>query len=93
MIANPESAVVWKYVSYDVDRDGKLAFEEQMHRTLSTATASGDLVYVVDIAGIVHCLAAKGDGQGQPAVHFTYDMAAAVWGQRTDCGWTRLCGR
>jgi hypothetical protein len=80
VIANPESAVVWKYVSYDVDRDGKLAFEEQMHRTLSTATASGDLVYVVDIAGIVHCLAAKGDGQGQPVVHFTYDMAAAVWG-------------
>ncbi len=80
VIANPESSAVWKYVSYDVDGNGKLAFEEQMHRTLSTASASGELLYIVDFAGIVHCLAARGDGNGQPLVHFTYDMAAAVWG-------------
>lgn len=40
-IANPNSAVVWKYVGDDQNSDGKLEVDEQMHRTLSPVVIAG----------------------------------------------------
>jgi outer membrane protein assembly factor BamB len=75
VIPNPNSAVVWHYRGHDADGDGKPAFEETMHRTLSLATIADGLLVLGDFSGLVHCLDAK---TGKP--HWTHDMMAAVWG-------------
>jgi outer membrane protein assembly factor BamB len=72
---NPNSAAVWHYGEYDANGDGKVAFEETMHRTIGTAAIKDDLLYVADFCGLVHCLDAK---TGKP--HWTHDMLAASWG-------------
>lgn len=78
-IPNPNSAAVWHYRSFDQDGDGTIAFEETMHRTLGTVAIAEDLLYVIDLAGILHCLDARGEN-GQAKVHFTYDLLAQSWG-------------
>jgi outer membrane protein assembly factor BamB len=73
-IANPNSAVIWKYVGHDQNSDGKLEVDEQMHRTLSPVVIKGDLLFASDFSGFVHCLDRK---TGRP--HWTYDALAAIW--------------
>ena len=72
---NPNSAAVWLYEGQDSDGDGELGFEESMHRGLGTVAVKDGLLFVADLAGLLHCLDAK---TGKP--HWTYDMLAAVWG-------------
>jgi outer membrane protein assembly factor BamB len=72
---NPNSAAVWHYSEYDANGDGKVAFEETMHRTIGTVAIKDDLLYVADFCGLVHCLDAM---TGKP--HWTHDMLAASWG-------------
>ncbi|HUY33221.1 MAG TPA: PQQ-binding-like beta-propeller repeat protein [Pirellulales bacterium] len=72
---NPNSAAVWHYTGFDRDGDGKLKFEEQMHRTCGTATIKNGLLFLADFSGLLHCLDAK---TGQ--VHWTHDLLAATWG-------------
>ncbi|NUQ63155.1 MAG: PQQ-binding-like beta-propeller repeat protein [Pirellulales bacterium] len=72
---NANSAAVWKYTGHDANKDGELAFEETMHRTLSMAAIRDGLLVIGDFAGLVHCLDPK---TGRP--HWTHDMLAAVWG-------------
>jgi outer membrane protein assembly factor BamB len=72
---NPNSAAVWQYAGFDRNGDGKLDFEETMHRTLSMAAIKGDLLVIADIAGLVHCLDAKSG-----KVHWTYDLKSQIWG-------------
>lgn len=72
---NPNSAAVWHYASYDANKNGKIEFEETMHRTCGTAAIKDGLLYVADFSGLVHCLDAK---TGTP--HWTHDMLAAAWG-------------
>jgi outer membrane protein assembly factor BamB len=72
---NPNSAAVWHYSETDANGDGKVAFEESMHRTIGTVAIADDLVYIADFCGLVHCLDAK---TGKP--HWTHDMLAASWG-------------
>lgn len=79
-IDNPNSAVVWHYSIADRNDDGEIDFEEEMHRTISTAAIKDDLLYIADFSGLVHCLDAKGTKDGKPIVHFTYDMFAQSWG-------------
>ncbi len=71
---NPNSAAVWHYEGQDIDGDGKLAFEEQMHRTCGTVAIKDDILYVADFSGLVHCLDAKTGKQ-----LWTHDMLAASW--------------
>jgi len=71
---NPNSAVVWHFAEYDRNGDGKIDFEETMHRTCGTVAIKDGILYIADFSGLFHCLDAK---TGQ--VHWAYDMLAASW--------------
>lgn len=74
VVANPNSALVWDYFANDADGNGAIEFEEQMHRTISTAVIADGLVLIPDFSGLVHCLdACTGE------VYWTHDVFAAVW--------------
>lgn len=77
-VKNPNSAAVWQYRSSDLNGDGKIGFEETMHRTLGSVAIADDLLYVVDLGGILHCLDARGEN-GQAKVHYTFDLLAQSW--------------
>jgi len=72
---NPASAAVWHYPGFDANGDGKLEFEETMHRTCGTVTIKDGLLYVADFSGLFHCLDVQ---TGKPV--WTHDMLAASWG-------------
>ena len=57
------------------NNNGKIEFEETMHRTCGTAAIKDGLLFVADFSGLFHCLDAK---TGMP--HWTHDMLAAAWG-------------
>lgn len=71
---NPNSAVIWHFSKQDANGDGKIDYEEEMHRTCGTAAIKDDLLYVADFSGLFHCLDAKTGKQ-----HWCYDMLAAAW--------------
>ncbi|MFO0872275.1 MAG: PQQ-binding-like beta-propeller repeat protein [Pirellulales bacterium] len=74
-IPNPNSAVVWRYSTYDANQDKKIDFEETMHRTCGTVAIKNDLLFITDFSGLIHCVDAKSG-----KVYWTYDMLAASWG-------------
>ncbi|RIK78005.1 MAG: serine/threonine protein kinase [Planctomycetota bacterium] len=75
-VANPNSAMVWHYASYDVNQDGEIDdFQETMHRSLSTVTIKDEILYTSDFSGIIHCVDAK-----TGKVYWTHDMLGACWG-------------
>ncbi|OYP34890.1 PQQ-binding-like beta-propeller repeat protein [Rhodopirellula sp. MGV] len=78
-VDNPNSAALWHYSMSDINEDGEIDFEEEMHRTIGTAAIKDDLIYVTDFSGLLHCLDARGEN-GQAKVYFTYDMLAQSWG-------------
>jgi outer membrane protein assembly factor BamB len=79
--ANPKSKAIWHYDFHDADANGKLDFEETMHRSCGTVAIKDDLLYIADFSGLFHCLdARKADKDGKPTVYWTYDMFAAAWG-------------
>ena len=73
--ANPNSAAVWHYASYDQDGNGKIDFEETMHRTCGTVVIKDGLLFIAVFSGLVDCLDPK---PGMP--YWTHDMLAAAWG-------------
>lgn len=75
VVANPNSAAVWCYTGGDLNGNGKLDFEESMHRSLSKVVVTQGLVFTADLAGVVHCLDAR-DGR----LLWSHDLMAAVWG-------------
>jgi outer membrane protein assembly factor BamB len=72
---NPNSAAVWHYASYDANKNGKIEFEETMHRTCGTAAIKDGLLFIADFSGLFHCVDAK---TGIP--YWTHDLLAAAWG-------------
>jgi outer membrane protein assembly factor BamB len=80
-IPNPNTGAVWHYDSVDSNGNGKIEFEETMHRTIGSVAIKDDLLVVADFSGLVHCLDAKKlDSKGKPVVYWTHDMFAASWG-------------
>lgn len=79
-IPNPNAGAVWHYDSVDRNKNGKIDFEETMHRTIGSAAIKDDLLFISDFAGLVHCLDAKKVENGKPVVYWTHDMFAAAWG-------------
>lgn len=86
-VPNPNSAAVWHYAAYDLNGNGKIEFEETMHRTIGTVAIKDDILYIADFSGLFHCLDAKKltDQKDEfgipcPEVYWTYDMFAAAWG-------------
>ncbi len=74
-IDNPNSAVIWHYEGFDENGDGRLSFEETMHRTIGSTAIKDDILYITDFSGLLHCLDAK-TGKS----YWTYDMLAQSWG-------------
>jgi outer membrane protein assembly factor BamB len=72
---NPNSAQVWHYANYDLNKNKKIEFEETMHRTCGTVAIKDGLLFVADFSGLFHCVDAK---TGVP--YWTHDMLAAAWG-------------
>ena len=72
---NPNSAAKWEYSAFDLNGNGKIDFEETMHRTIGTATIQQDVLYIADYSGILHCLDAQ---TGKPL--WGYDLLSACWG-------------
>lgn len=73
-VPNPNSAVVWHYSGFDLNGDGKLDFEEEMHRAIGSPAIKDDLLFISDFSGLVHCLDAK-----TGKLHWTFDLLAACW--------------
>jgi outer membrane protein assembly factor BamB len=72
---NPNSGVIWHYSEQDSNGDGKVEFEETMHRTCGTPAIKNNILVIPDFSGLVHCLDAK-----TGKVHWTHDLFAATWG-------------
>ena len=73
--ANPNSAALWHYSTFDQDGNGKIDHHETMHRTVGSAAIKDDILYIADFSGLVHCLDAMSG-----KVHWTYDMLSQTWG-------------
>ena len=69
---NANSAVVWKYEHFDLDGDGRISFEETMHRAVGSPVIQDGLLVVADFSGLLHCLDAKSG-----RLHWTHDLLAA----------------
>lgn len=80
-VDNPNSAAVWHYDRFDHDGDGKIEFEEEFHRTLSSPVIKDDLLFIPDFSGMFHCFDAKTGN-----VHWKCDMLAACWGSPVIAG-------
>jgi outer membrane protein assembly factor BamB len=75
VVPNPNSGVVWHYDKRDRNRNGKIEFEETLHRCSSAPAIKNDLLFIADLDGLVHCMNAK-NGQ----VHWTCDLLYCVSG-------------
>jgi len=75
VIDNPNSAVVWHYDTFDQNDDGRIEFEETMHRSLGSVAVRDGILVIADVTGLFHCINAK---TGRP--YWTFDMMAQVWG-------------
>lgn len=73
-IPNPNSAVIWHFDSDDTNHNGKIDFEEIMHRTVGSPVIKNDLLFAADFAGVVHCMNAR---TGKP--HWACDVFSSTW--------------
>ena len=74
-IPNPNSAAVWHYTGDDMNGNGKLEYEEEMHRSCGTVAIKDDILYIADFSGVFHCLDAR-TGKG----YWSHDMFSQAWG-------------
>ena len=67
--------MVWHFSEMDVDGNGDIDFEEEMHRSCGTVAIQDDLLFIADFSGLFHCFDALTGKR-----HWSYDMLAAAWG-------------
>jgi outer membrane protein assembly factor BamB len=72
---NSNSALVWHYSEVDSNGNGKIEFEETMHRTVGSAAIKDNILYIADFSGLVHCVDPKTGKR-----HWTHDLLSATWG-------------
>lgn len=73
-IDNPNSGAIWHFAAHDLNKDGEIGFEEMMHRTIGSVAIKDDILFIVDLSGIFHCLDAM---TGVP--YWNYDLKAQAW--------------
>jgi outer membrane protein assembly factor BamB len=73
---NPNSAQVWHYGGVITDKavQKKLQRNYYFGRTMSTAAIHDDIVYISELAGILHCLDAD-----TGKVHWEFDTRSDIW--------------
>lgn len=71
---NPNSGAAWHFDKDDRNGDGKIDFEEEMHRTCGSPAIKDGILYISDISGVFHCVDAK-TGKS----HWAYDMLSGCW--------------
>jgi outer membrane protein assembly factor BamB len=74
---NPNKAAFWHYGGTD-DEKGTITGEASdsiFRRSLSTAAVHGDLVFIADLSGYVHCLDYETGKR-----HWMHDTKSAIWG-------------
>ncbi len=74
---NPNNGAFWHYGGADDDKGTVTgeAGDSIFRRTLSTASVHGDLVFISDLSGYLHCV----DNETGKR-HWTYDTKSAIWG-------------
>ena len=55
-IPNPNSGAIWHASRQDANGDGKVTFEEEIHRSLSRIVIQDGLAFLTDYSGLIHCL-------------------------------------
>jgi len=73
-VPNPNSAAVWHYSRQDVNGNGEIEYEEEMHRAIGSVAVKDNLLYIADFSGIFHCFDAR---TGRHL--WSYDLFAASW--------------
>ena len=71
---NPNSAADWCYTSTDLNGDGEIDFDEEMHRGIGHIVCLGDLLFASETAGYLHCVNAK-----TGRAHWIHDLFARTW--------------
>jgi outer membrane protein assembly factor BamB len=70
---NPNSHVVWHFGGEETRKWANRDFK--FGRTMSTACIVDDVLYISELAGILHCMDPK-----TGAHHWQYDTKASIWG-------------
>lgn len=71
---NPNSGVEWVYTTDDLNKNGQIEYEEQMHLSNSLPAIHGGLLLTTDLSGLVHCLDVT---TGE--LLWTHDQLATCW--------------
>lgn len=71
---NPNSKAVWQFAQQDVDGNGSIEIQEKMSRSISAVAIDGDLLFVPDTEGILHCLDRRTGKQ-----HWSFDTYTNVF--------------
>ncbi len=71
---NPNSGVEWVYTMDDLNKNGQIEYEEQMHLSNSLPAIHDGLLLTTDLSGLVHCLDVT---TGE--LLWTHDQLATCW--------------
>ncbi len=74
IMPNPNSAAIWQFDQHDANGNGEIEFEERMGRSLSSVEIKDDLLFVSDLAGVLHCLDRQTGHQ-----HWGFDLWAQTY--------------
>jgi len=74
-LPNTNTGLVWVFEKEDSNGDGKIEFEEEMHRAISSVAIKEDRLYISDGSGLLHCINARNGKQ-----HWSYDLFAHASG-------------
>ena len=74
-IPNPNSGLLWEFSGEDMNNDGELDFEEELHWVAASVSIDKGLVIAADQEGAVHCLDAT-----TGRLNWSYDAFSSIVG-------------